>query len=1638
MGEKERVIALYNYISEVAKSSKVVKIKVDEEKWSYYLDNLPKHKNVILKYRDLENQDAIQEDDMILQIKKPNFIKPLIIEKELLEWMIGDWKDYKAKVEIKESKIIETFILNDQGKNEKISAIKTIPEEIKEKIYKELEKRKLWVDEQLLIDRTRGIFDSLYIQYLELNKATETLEMLVGNGIVKISNKNVSYPILLKRIKIEFEAENNVITILDTGSDENFSLEFYTSFLNGIEDINLESTLELEKKVQEKNLHPMDKNSIKNFFREFIHKLSAKGQFSEDMEIPDQEAIIIEYRPLLFIRKKEDGIVKAIENIIEKIEIFEEIPEQLSELVGIVKISEDKKIERSIQTEEILFTKESNKEQIEIAEKIEKYNAVVVQGPPGTGKTHTIANLLGHFLAQGKNVLVTSHTQKALKVLKEKIPKNIQGLCISILDNDNSDMKRSVASISEKMGYFNSEDLKKEVDILKKDRILEYKELKNIKDQMYAIKYQESQSIIYNGKGISIKDVGIYLRENENKLNKIPGEISKMDPCPINNEELKFIQKEYKKILEKNEEKEIILGLNDISNFIEPEKFKELIEKKKENIEKLEKILDGQSYILKNENLYIEGQKIIDLKKFKEYENRRTIISKELKDIREWKIDAAIAGITAGGDREIWEKFIEDTEKIYKYSDKIKLKLFKREIKLDGINVKSGIELILELKEGIKNPGFIFKGALKKAKENIGTKIILDEEVIETIEECDLVLEYLELLLQKEALIKSWKFLIENKGGIASDIPEEKFIEYLYEYLREIKYFLNWNNQEKNSFLNNIEKCGIEKESIFEDRNIHISLEELRKILNSITIIEKRIEVGERALEVIETQKIFDEYLRKIEKITKEKSPFDKEFKTVIEEENIEGYFKYFKILNEMLEKEKIYNKKEKILQKIEKVAKNWEKSLREEEMIEEIQDVYENWKWKQLSQEMERLAKEPYEELQKEATKKVETLRKLTLELVEKKAWYHVLCFVEKKENLLVNQALRGWGQTIQKIGKGTGKNAPLYRKQAKEKIAACQKAVPVWIMPMGKVIETLNPAENKFDIVIIDEASQSNINSLVLLYMGKKVIIVGDDKQVSPSDIGESIEKSNMLRDKHIKGKISNDDLYGLRSSIYSVAATTYQPLMLREHFRCIPEIIGYSNKTSYDYKIKPLRESSASKLKPAVVNYRVNGQRNDKKKINEVEAETIVSLIKACLELEEYENASFGVISLLGDEQVELIQKLIVEKIVATDIEKHSILCGNPSHFQGDERDVVFLSMVDSNDEPGPLGMKREGIEDGNKKRYNVAVSRAKDQLWIVHSLDMANDLKDGDIRRGLLEYSENPQKVMVEESVKKNSDSVFEEEVAKYLYARDYNIIQQWEVGAYRIDMVAFFENKRVAIECDGERWHSTEDQVKQDIERQDILERCGWDFIRIRGSNYFRNPEDTMKEVVEKLEKKGIYPEKTKSENYEAKEEELLNKIKSRSFEIMKSWKSEADIDELEIVKELNDIERTIKGERIKTLELNFKVEDSENEMKLQQEEMPFTKQKQIKADDSKEEKNKNDKDIFSLLKEEKIEYIDNRELSGIIWIIYEPEKEKIIERFLQEKDYKHSLDKRGTITTNNRAAWRVKAIMEEEEWKRKN
>src|SRR5260221_13318526 len=108
--------------------------------------------------------------------------------------------------------------------------------------------------------------------------------------------------------------------------------------------------------------------------------------------------------------------------------------------------------------EHILLSKPANAEQLEIARRLERNNAVLVQGPPGTGKTHTIANLIGHLLAQGKSILVTSHTTKALRVLRDQVVPRLRPLCVSLLDSDIDSRRQLESSVDATVSQISLED----------------------------------------------------------------------------------------------------------------------------------------------------------------------------------------------------------------------------------------------------------------------------------------------------------------------------------------------------------------------------------------------------------------------------------------------------------------------------------------------------------------------------------------------------------------------------------------------------------------------------------------------------------------------------------------------------------------------------------------------------------------------------------------------------------------------------------------------------------------------------------------------------------------------------------------------------------------------------------------------------------------------------------------------------------------------------------------------------------------------------------------------------------------------------------------------------------------------------
>jgi very-short-patch-repair endonuclease len=212
---------------------------------------------------------------------------------------------------------------------------------------------------------------------------------------------------------------------------------------------------------------------------------------------------------------------------------------------------------------------------------------------------------------------------------------------------------------------------------------------------------------------------------------------------------------------------------------------------------------------------------------------------------------------------------------------------------------------------------------------------------------------------------------------------------------------------------------------------------------------------------------------------------------------------------------------------------------------------------------------------------------------------------------------------------------------------------------------------------------------------------------------------------------------------------------------------------------------------------------------------------------------------------------------------------------------------MSLVDTA-ERGSLSLRDQELF---KQRFNVAASRARDQMWIVHSLSPNNDLKADDLRRQLIEHAEDPARLMrALEEKEKRTQSNFEREVMKRLAAAGYQVTPHWRIGTFRIDLVVEGDGKRLAIECDGDRYHPLE-KLPEDMERQSVLERMGWIFTRIRSSEFLRNPARAMKPVFEKLEMLEIRPTGDPADVERAKEtsHDVIDRVIRRAEELRRNW-----------------------------------------------------------------------------------------------------------------------------------------------------
>ncbi len=1676
----------------LAKQKVVLNVKSYD--WYINLSDIPQDpENIKVFYRDRVEEENTDTDTRLLSVHKPEFQKCPEPDSILLEWLIEGWSSFRNDVHVRVSleRHVEnnlsnsniqkttsdsnTFSFEHLEENPKEKEDNVIIEYFKDddvrvKAYEKwMAIRGKWVEKQKIIDKTRSFFTELYQIHVDLERDSETIELVVANGFLRDkTNWDINHPIITRRIKIQFSPNTNTISVEDT----EVVTELYTMLFHAIDGINLDAITILRDDLYKNDYHPMDRNDTPVFLKTLIHHLSPESVFSENGEPSEWyngNRLLMYFNPALIVRRRVDGTLKAVEKIIENIEETGQIPPHLKDIVsgGQIDIIDDpheETIEELLaavggESIDILLSKEANKEQLEIAKRIQHYNAVLVQGPPGTGKTHTIANLMGHFLAHNKSVLVTSHTKKALSVLKEQVEPGLQNLCVSVLDDSNVDMEKSIDGITDVMAKYTSNDLKREMESANIVRNQIIRHLGETRKKLFSIINREQNSIVLNGEEISPSKAAAFVLEHEMDLSYIPGNVRLYSPLPVDYSELMDVYRSNEGITAQ-EESELACELPNPTKLLSPTEYMKAWQALDNANQRITSIAKENEWSIKYDKLghAIAFTTKLDTFQVKETtdENLRLLGSyiASFGKVDTWMKHAAVDGKKGGQFKQRWITLIEQIRKTCDYSESIVSEQFGNKIVFSPDARFQELASILEnLRKHFVKKGKVTKFDLlfNNTFEKGLSAVTINGIEVQSAHDCEIALHIIELSNERDKCAVYWHDLLTVHGVpefFALDASEPEHIAE--KWIEPINLYLNWYEQGYKQLINYLEIANIPLDFVIPQNKLDSDWSALNRILMAIT---DRIPVVIDSCQNILIIKGLRDLLRSTESELQQDrrtgSSICRDMLQALHSGNFTAYATSYTALQVLFSKYDLQKKRDTILEKIEPIAPQWADAIRnrtgvhgENTVPSTIEDA---WRWKQYQGIVAEIMKEPFNELQAKSFLLSQKYRKITAKFAEKSAWYHLLNRTER--DIDMKQALQGWKLTVRKIGKGTGKNAPLYKAKARELMAKCQTAVPAWIMPMSKALESLDPKTNRFDVIIVDEASQSDVCSLAIAYMAKKLIIVGDDKQVSPMAVGTEINKINALIKLYLDEAIPNAHLYTPTTSLYDIAGMTFQPLMLKEHFRCVPEIIGFSNGLSYDFRIKPLRDASNSLLRPAVVNYRVaNGERQNNRKDNPNEARSIVALLMACMEQPEYNGKTFGVISMLGDEQAKLIQALILEHIDAKDIECRRILCGNASNFQGDERDVVFLSICDSNSEIAPLRMLGFGPDDAYRKRYNVAASRARDQLWVVHSLDSTNDLKQGDLRKRVIDYSLNPSaSEYINKEIEEKAESVFEAEVAKSLVGRGYHLVQQWHVGSYRLDMVAVCGEKRVAIECDGEQWHSGEAKIREDMERQTILERTGWRFIRIRGSEYFRNPDVTIKRVICELREFGIEPEDQHQEQEAKKATELLQRIKLRAATILgefdTTYSNSVDFNSIAYALNAKKMENkdvpSIKHDYMNNKNeiespaalsghISDKLTKESDQMSLFEdvnqkgvEKESNISQSELASTDIVSEAN----DVIKLIKAAEIEYVDMRKKGGALWIIGGRDELAQLVQECSEIGCNFTFKKGGGRATKHRDGW---------------
>ena len=1214
--------------------------------------------------------------------------------------------------------------------------------------------------------------------------------------------------------------------------------------------------------------NPFEVSTYEGILKAAVGHLDQSGAYEvltdDPVPPPPGDKLRITNSWVLYARKRTGGPfledVKRLKKAVETAKILPAVVRSFVERGGMLIQEQGLKMFRGLsasegteEASELYFPMPYNHEQISIVQKLERGDGVVVQGPPGTGKTHTIANIICHYLAQGKRVLVTSRGESALNEVIGKLPERIRPLCVGLLSNESDGMKKfehSIQTIASNVSAMNASHANSEIVSLQEKLNQLHAKLSHLDHQVSTYAAQHMRNYTFQGNEVTPEEMAKLVLEQAGEHQWLDDDLPEADDgrLPFNDSDISALRRARLKV-----GKDLLY----LSRAVPPaddfpgwadlaELHRDLVRARAIDAD----LVVGAVLNLKDPTFEtFEGAK--SLTAF--LDARRALKNKVA------KASNAILGQIA---KRVSDMRVDDSLLLHLMdacANIRDLEARRKELVAKAVILPAEAEANDDFLEAVRRLG-IGKSAFglpfgKGEARKLITSVTVLGSAPGTSHDWALIQRVLDWRMDAKKGIARW-----NSVATEFDIePQNGSLDAACKAMTLLQEFIEDTHQLVFGY---DAKMPAEIEKVFgrqvadrvwdaPEATLKAIIEALQAHCDKGRLAYAMGRVGELVMKLDGCSGIVvDDVRRFLTEALGNKSHDEAALRKA-----------WLSLQSELSRVVSLRSALVEIARASDLVeaagGKKWAARLRTEAAESDYDAVTpsswrEAWNWRCAVIFLDKI--DGHQELRDLfAQRKMLTmaLARAYQDLVAEKTWLGVY----HNSPPAIRQALQAYLNSIQAMGAGTGVRAIRHRRSAREAMLSAYRAVPCWVMPEWRICETIPPELGLFELVVIDEASQSDIWALPALLRGKKLLVVGDHKQVSPSAVGVPEEKIKELRDRFLADQPFGSEMTPDKS-IYDLARVVFagNSVMLREHFRCVPAIIEYSNREFYEGDIKPLRLPHANeRLDPPLIDVFVKGgyRKND---INTAEAKAIVDEIESILADPNMAGRSIGVVTLLGTKQAAHIHDLVGNRISPVDVIARQISVGPPSVFQGRERDIMLLSMVLG---PGDRGAaNRTDLQ----QRFNVALSRARDRMYLFHSVGQ-NAFAEDTLSGAILRHFKEPfrQDVRSNQVLRDRCESGFELEMFDELVKRGYRIEPQVRCGSFKIDFVVEGrEGRRLAIECDGDRFHGP-GQWSDDMARQRVLERAGWTFWRCFASSWARRKGEVVKELLQTLGDLGIEP-----------------------------------------------------------------------------------------------------------------------------------------------------------------------------------